>query len=57
MHEKIEEILSGHLIVINIGLSGFAESLEEQDVEVVQVDWIPPAGGDQEMIDLLEDLL
>jgi hypothetical protein len=57
MHEKIKEILSGNLIVINIGLSGFAESLEEQDVEVVQVDWTPPAGGDQEMIDLLEDLL
>ena len=57
MHEKIKKILSGHLIVINIGLRGFAESLEEQEVEVVQVDWTPPAGGDQEMIDLLEDLL
>lgn len=57
MHEKIEKILSGHLIVINIGLSGFAESLEEQDVEVVQVNWTPPAGGDQELIDLLENLL
>jgi hypothetical protein len=57
MHEKTEKILSGHLIVINIGLRGFAESLEEQEVEVVQVDWTPPAGGDQEMIDLLENLL
>jgi len=57
MHEQIEKILSGQLIVINIGLRGFAESFEEQEVEVVQVDWTPPAGGDQEMIDLLEDLL
>lgn len=57
MYEKIGKILSGNLIVINIGLSGFAESLEEQEVEVVQVNWTPPAGGDQEMIDLLEDLL
>ena len=57
MHEKIDKILSGNLIVINIGLRGFADSLEEQEVEVVQVDWTPPAGGDQEMIDLLENLL
>lgn len=57
MHEKIEIILSGDLIVINIGLRGFAESLEEQEVDVVQLDWTPPAGGDQEMIDLLENLL
>ena len=57
MHEKIKKILSGQLVVINIGLRGFSESLEEQEVDVVQVDWTPPAGGDQEMIDLLENLL
>lgn len=57
MDEKIREILLEQLVVINIGLSGFAESLVEQGVEVVQVNWTPPAGGDQEMIDLLEDLL
>ena len=57
MHEKIEKILSGHLIVINIGLKGFAESLAEQEVDVAQIDWTPPAGGDQELIDLLENLL
>jgi hypothetical protein len=57
MSDKVDEILSEPLVVINIGLRGFAESLEEQEVEVLQVDWAPPAGGDQEMIDLLEDLL
>ena len=57
MHEQREKILSGHLIVINVGVRGFAESLEAQDIEVVQIDWNPPAGGDQEMIDLLENLL
>ncbi len=57
MSNKVDEVLSEPLVVINIGLRGFAESLEEQEVEVVQVDWAPPAGGDQEMIDLLEDLL
>jgi hypothetical protein len=54
---KIEALLSQPLVIINIGLSQFAISLEEQKVEVVQVDWTPPAGGDQEMIDLLDQLL
>jgi FdrA protein len=57
MHEQIEKILSGQIIVVNIGLRGFAESFEDQEIEVVQIDWTPPAGGDQEMIDLLESLL
>jgi hypothetical protein len=54
---KIEALLSQPVVIINIGLSQFAVSLEEQKVEVVQVDWTPPAGGDQEMIDLLDQLL
>lgn len=57
MSETDERILQGPLVVINVGLKGFADSLEQQAVEVVQVDWFPPAGGDQEMIDLLEELL
>ena len=57
MYEQVEKLFSGQLIVINIGLRGFAESFEDQEIEVVQIDWTPPAGGDQEMIDLLENLL
>ena len=57
MEDKVEELLQEQLVIINIGLRGFAESFEQQEVEVVQVDWIPPAGGDEEMIDLLEKLL
>ncbi len=57
MQTKIDELLHTPLIVINLGLKKFAESLEEQKVEVVQVDWIPPAGGDKEMVDLLDQLL
>jgi hypothetical protein len=40
-----------------LGLAGFSENLEAQDVDVVHVVWAPPAGGDQEMIDLLDALL
>jgi inner membrane protein involved in colicin E2 resistance len=57
MLSKIDELLQKPIIVINIGLIKFAESLEEQQVEVAQVDWIPPAGGDQEIMDLLDQLL
>ena len=57
MDNKIEKLLSEPVVIINIGVSQFARSLEEQKVEVVQVDWTPPAGGDQEMIDLLDQLL
>jgi hypothetical protein len=57
MPSNIDDLLQKPIIVINLGLKKFAESLEEQQVEVVQVDWVPPAGGDQEMIDLLDQLL
>jgi hypothetical protein len=57
MDTTIIELLQGPLVVINIGLQKFSESLEDQDVDVMQVDWVPPAGGNQEMIDLLDKLL
>ena len=57
METDIDRLLSTPLVVINIGLGKFAKSLEAQGVEVVQVDWTPPAGGDKEMMALLEELL
>jgi len=57
MPTRIDELLHEPLVVINLGLKKFAESLEEQQVEVVQVDWVPPAGGDKAMVELLDHLL
>lgn len=57
MQSLINELLQKPIIVINLGLPKFAESLAEQQVEVIQVDWAPPAGGDKEMIELLDSLL
>ena len=57
MDTEFEELLHTPLIVINLWLKKFAESLEEQGVEVVQVDWTPPPGGDKDMLDLLDQLL
>jgi hypothetical protein len=57
MSGELEVLLQTPLVVIAVGLRDFAESLKQQDVEVVQVDWTPPAGGDKEMADLLDKLL
>ncbi len=39
--------------VINVGIETFAASLAAQGAEVVQVDWRPPAGGNEKMAALL----
>jgi len=57
MEERAWKLLNEPVVAINLGLTGFAENLVSQDVDVVQVVWAPPAGGDQEMIDLLDALL
>ena len=57
MEIKGVDLLHNPLIIVNIGLINFAESLLEQNVEVIHIDWEPPAGGDEEMISLLDDLL
>jgi len=57
METKIDRLLSEPLVVVNVGLNKFAKSLEEQGVDVIQVDWVPPAGGDKGMMDLLDELL
>lgn len=51
------DVLSGKPAVINIGLPEFFESLETQGIEVIHVDWRPPAEVDEEMIDLLDKVL
>jgi FdrA protein len=57
MENRIVSLLDEPVIVVNLGLKKFSESLDDQSVQVVQVDWTPPAGGDKEVIELLEELL
>jgi len=52
----IKNLLNEPVKVINIGLEGFAHELHRQGVETTQVDWIPPAGGDPKLADLLSKL-
>jgi FdrA protein len=53
---EINELLEEPLKIVNIGLEGFARELNQQGVEVVHVDWAPPAGGDPKQADLLSKL-
>ena len=57
MKTKRFDFLDKPLIVINIGVRKFAETLIDQEVEAVHIDWSPPAGGDEEMMDILDGLL
>ena len=57
MKRSFEDILGSELKIVNVGVIGFAESVEEQGAEVVHIDWSPPAGGDTEMTELLDRLL
>jgi len=54
--DVIRQPLSGPLKVVNLGLEGFARDLESHGVEVVQLNWSPPAGGDPKRADLLSRL-
>ena len=50
-------LFQGAIVAIIVGVQDFGSALEQQGVQVVYVDWSPPAGGDQEMMDLLDQLL
>jgi FdrA protein len=48
------DVLHKPLAAINVGLESFTESLVAQDAPVVQVDWQPPAGGNEKLMAILE---
>ncbi|MBN1314613.1 MAG: hypothetical protein JXA42_04070 [Anaerolineales bacterium] len=57
MEIKQEPVIKQQIKVINVGIELFAESLQEQGVEVVHVTWEPPAKGDPELMNILSELL
>ena len=54
--DPLRDLLHDPLSVVNIGLEGFSAELMRQQVDVIQVDWAPPAGGDARLADLLAKL-
>ncbi len=54
--QKIQRLFRSELIVVNVGPKSFADVLEKQGYQTLQVDWRPAAGGDREMQKMLEYL-
>jgi deoxyribodipyrimidine photolyase-like uncharacterized protein len=54
--DKINELFNQELKVINMGLESFADELKQQGVEVVHVNWKPPAGGNARLAAILNKL-
>ena len=48
-----EKLFDKKLKVVNMGLPSFSKSLSELGVDVVQVDFKPPAGGDTDLMEIL----
>jgi FdrA protein len=53
---KKGSIIGKKIVAVNVGIPSFADDLESQGVKVEQVDWKPPAGGDEKMLKILEKL-
>ena len=53
----VVELFRRKIEVVNIGVEEFAETLQEQGVQVIHVWWSPPAGGNLEMMKILEKLI
>jgi len=47
-------VLSQPLAAVNVGLESFTESLQAQNAPVIQVDWRPPASGNEKLMSILE---
>ena len=56
MNENSPTSILAEVAIINVGLAGFAEELEENGTAVVQVEWRPPAEGDAELAQLLAEM-
>jgi hypothetical protein len=57
VQNKLEELLHQGPIAVNIGVVDFAQTLQIQGIQVVHVSWTLPAGGDPELMELLDQLL
>lgn len=54
--DNINRLFESDLQVVNLGLESFAETLTARGVRAVQVEWKPPAGGNDKLIKLFDRL-
>ncbi|HSP46788.1 MAG TPA: fdrA domain protein [Clostridiaceae bacterium] len=53
---KINELFGKDINVVNVGIESFYNSLRDQKVDTVQVDWKPAAGGNEKLVSILDKL-
>jgi hypothetical protein len=53
---RINALFDQDLVVVNLGLTSFAENLEREGSRVLHLDWRPAAGGDLELLALLDEI-
>ena len=53
----VDKLLASPVTAINLGVEDFAENLEAQGAQVIHLNWTPPAGGDPEIIAILDKIL
>ena len=54
--DKINLLFTSELHVINMGLEIFAENLKKEGIDTLQMNWRPPAGGNEKLSSLLKRL-
>ena len=52
----MSKLLNTEIKAINVGIQLFAETLKQQDVKVIHVDWSPPALGNKDLLKILDRL-
>lgn len=53
---EVNALFQDSLQVINVGVERFSDAVRLQEIPVVQVDFTPPAGGDERLIRILDRL-
>jgi Protein of unknown function (DUF1116) len=53
----MSDLFGSTLRIINVGLPSFAESIAQAGAQVIQVEWVPPAQGDQAVCSDLAELV
>jgi hypothetical protein len=53
---NVRDLFNERLAVVNIGVKLFADALRKQGVKTIQVEWKPPAGGDNSLARILNNV-
>lgn len=55
-NRQTNDLLHRPVVAVNVGLELFYRALKDQGVVAAQVEWKPPAGGDEKLAGLLDRL-